>query len=196
MGRQAAFDGNEVLEKATQVFLRNGFRYTTIKDITEATGLQSGSIYSAFENKTGFYTEVIQYYTQKQIEILEACSKNSDTHLDAIKSFLITTSKNISDRTPYAHSLLVHGVFELSKSEKELRYYLQLKIHEIESRFYVLLVKAQGNNELTCNEDPIELARFLMTLYFGNCVLVQLNSSSKTVSDMIERLFKVLEFNG
>ena len=58
MGRLPAFEKDDVIDKASQVFLRNGFRRTTIKDITKATGLQPGSIYSAFENKSGLYTEV------------------------------------------------------------------------------------------------------------------------------------------
>lgn len=40
MGRLPAFERDDVIDKASQVFLRNGFRRTTIKDIAKATGLQ------------------------------------------------------------------------------------------------------------------------------------------------------------
>ena len=87
MGRQPAFERNDVLDKASQVFLRNGFKRTTIKDITKATGLQPGSIYSAFENKSGLYTEVIEHYTKGQVAYLDACDEQNDNGLDAIKAF-------------------------------------------------------------------------------------------------------------
>lgn len=83
MGRQAAFERKDVLDKASQVFLRNGYQRTTIKDITKATGLQPGSIYSAFENKSDLYTEVIEHYTKRQINILDACAETNDTNLEA-----------------------------------------------------------------------------------------------------------------
>lgn len=195
MGRQAAFERVEVLDKATEVFLSNGFQRTTIKDITKATGLQPGSIYSAFENKSGLYTEVIGHYTKQQISLLDLCVAESSTHLAALKTFFKLTNKSIANQTPDAHCLLVFGAFEIPKSEKELHYYVQLKIQEIESRIYVLLTKAQENNEIVCDEDPIELARFLMTLLFGHRVLAQLQPNAKTVDNTIDRVFQVLEIN-
>ena len=194
MGRQPAFERNDVLDKASEVFLRNGFQRTTIKDITKATGLQPGSIYSAFSNKSGLYTEVIEHYTKRQINILDACAEQNEKSLDALKSFFKMTGDCIVNKTPDAHCLLVYGAFEIPENEKELRYYVQLKLQEIESRIYVLLVKAQKNNEIVCDEDPIQLARFLMTLLFGHRVLAQLHASSDTINNTIDRVFTVLEY--
>ncbi len=194
MGRQPAFERDDVLDKASQVFLRNGFQRTTIKDITKATGLQPGSIYSAFENKSGLYTEVIEYYTKRQVAYLDACDEQNDNCLDALKAFFKMTGDSMSNRTPDAHCLLVYGAFEIPDDEKELRYYVQLKLQEIESRIYVLLVKAQKNSEIICEENPIELARFLMTLLFGHRVLAQLHASPETIDNTIDRVFQVLAF--
>ena len=194
MGRQPAFERKDVLDKASQVFLRNGFQRTTIKDITKATGLQPGSIYSAFENKSGLYTEVIEHYTKRQIAVLDTCANQNERSLDALKSFFTMTGDNVANKTPDAHCLLVYGAFEIPEDEKELRYYVQLKLQEIESRIYVLLVKAQENNEIVCDEDPIQLARFLMTLLFGHRVLAQLHASSETINNTIDRVFQVLEY--
>ena len=195
MGRQPAFEREDVLEKASEVFLRNGFQRTTIKDITKATGLQPGSIYSAFENKTGLYTEVIEHYTKRQIAVLDTFAENHDTSLEALKCFFKMTGDNIINRAPDAHCLLVYGAFEIPGHEKELRYYVQLKLQEIESRIYVLLVKAQENDEIVSDENPIELARFLMTLLFGHRVLAQLHASSDTIDSTIDKVFQFLEFN-
>ena len=193
MGRQPSFNRERVLNKATDVFLKRGFQGTTIKDITQATGLQPGSIYSAFENKTGLYTEVIQHYTDKQVSILENVCEKTDTHIGAIRAFFDSMGKSISSNSGDGHCLLVRGLFEVPESQKELRYYVQLKIHEIESRIYALLVKAKENNEIVPEENPIELARFLMTLLFGHRVLAQLKPSESTVNNTIERVFKIIE---
>ncbi len=193
MGRQPSFERKDIIDKASQVFLRNGFQRTTIKDITNATGLQPGSLYSAFENKSGLYTEVIEYYTKRQITFLDACEEQNDSSLGALKAFFKLTSSNIINHTPDAHCLLVYGVFEIPKREKNLRYYIQLKLQEIESHVYALLAKAQEKNEINCEENPVELARFLMTLLFGHRVLAQLHSNAETVDNTIERVFRFLE---
>ncbi len=193
MGRRPAFDRQDVLAKATQVFLTSGYQGTTIKDITNATGLQPGSIYSAFVNKEGLYAEVIEYYTGLQLGIFEKCCEKNTTHLGAIKDFFYLVAGNIEKQVPDAHCLLVQGAFEIPESEKQLRYYAQLKIQEIESRLYVELVRAQEDNEIVCEEDPIELVRFLMTLLFGHSVLARLQPSAATVINTIDRVFKYLQ---
>ncbi len=195
MGRPPSIKRNDVLDKASQVFLRNGFQRTTIKDITQATGLQPGSLYSAFENKSSLYTEVIDHYTKRQITFLDACEEQNDSSLEALKSFFKLTSDNIANQMPDAHCLLGYGAFEIPKDKKELCYYIQLKLQEIESRIYTLIVKAQENNEIKCDEKPVELARFLMTLLFGHRVLAQLHASATTVDATIDRVFQFLEYN-
>ncbi|MBT8113009.1 MAG: hypothetical protein KJO81_13195 [Gammaproteobacteria bacterium] len=70
---------------------------------------------------------------------------------------------------------------------------MQLKQQEIESQIYVLLVKAQENDEIIRNENPIELARFLITLLFSRRVLAQLHASPETIDNTIDRVFKYLE---
>lgn len=195
MGRKAAFDRRDVLAKATHVFITNGYQGTTIKDITYATGLQPGSIYAAFESKSNLYTEVIEYYTSLQLSILEKCCTKSSTHLGAIKDFFYLVAGNIAKHVPDAHCLLVQGALEIPESEKQLRYHIQLKIQEIESRLYVELVKAQEHNELVSEEDPIELVHYLMTLLFGYRVLACLKPSADTAANTIERVFRYLESN-
>ena len=192
MGRKAAFDKQDVLAKATQAFLLNGYQGTTIKDITNVTGLQPGSIYSAFVNKEGLYTEVVEYYTGMQLNIFEKCCKESNSHLGAVKDFFYLIAGDIAKRVPDAHCLLVQGALEIPESEKQLQYCIQLKIQEIESRLYVELVKAQEKNELADDEDPIELVRFLMTLLFGHRVLARLQPSASTATNTIDRVFKFL----
>ena len=193
MGRQAAYEREDVLDKASKVFLCNGFQHTTIKDITKATGLQPGSIYSAFENKNGLYTEVIEHFTKRQISILDTCVKQHSNSLQALRAFFKIVSENITHQTPDAHCILIFGAFEIPKNEKKLRNYIKLKLKEIESHIDVLLVKAQENNEILDSEKPNELASFLMALLCGYRVMARLQMSPDACDNFIEKMFQVLE---
>ena len=196
MGRQAAYERVDVLDKASKVFLRNGFKHTTIKDITKATGLQPGSIYSAFENKNGLYTEVIDHFTKRQISILDDCVKQNGNSIQALRAFFKIASENITHQTPDAHCILIFGAFEIPRNEKKLRYYIKLKLKEIEARIDTLLVKAQENNEILDSEKPNELASFLMALLCGYRVMGRLQMSPEASDKFVERMFQVLESKG
>ncbi|MCP4298102.1 MAG: helix-turn-helix transcriptional regulator, partial [Proteobacteria bacterium] len=51
MARPIEFDREEKLELAMNLFWQKGYQATSMKLLTEAMGLQPGSIYSAFRSK-------------------------------------------------------------------------------------------------------------------------------------------------
>jgi TetR/AcrR family transcriptional repressor of nem operon len=51
MARPQAFDQQQVLQNAMELFWRQSYASTSIRDLTEATKLQPGSLYGAFKSK-------------------------------------------------------------------------------------------------------------------------------------------------
>ncbi|MET8466379.1 TetR/AcrR family transcriptional regulator [Micromonospora zamorensis] len=48
-----------------EVFRTKGYEGTSMRDLAEATGLGSGSIYAAFGSKDGLYLAVLDLYRQR-----------------------------------------------------------------------------------------------------------------------------------
>jgi AcrR family transcriptional regulator len=61
-GRPRDFDINEVLERAMQLFWRNGYLGTSISDLTAAMGISRASLYAAFGNKETLYAKALDRY--------------------------------------------------------------------------------------------------------------------------------------
>jgi TetR/AcrR family transcriptional repressor of nem operon len=61
MARKRAFNIDEVLIQATNVFAQYGYAGTSIDQLVEATGLQRGSIYQTFGNKAGLFREAFTH---------------------------------------------------------------------------------------------------------------------------------------
>jgi len=62
MARQREFDEDKVLDALRDVFWENGYDGTSYSDIMAATGLQKGSLYSAFGDKRALYQKAIARY--------------------------------------------------------------------------------------------------------------------------------------
>ncbi len=62
MARSRSFDEAEILNRAMHVFRRHGYARVSIKQLEEATGLTSGSLYNAFGDKDGLYRAAIAHY--------------------------------------------------------------------------------------------------------------------------------------
>ena len=62
MARPREFDRDQVVDRAVEVFWRNGFAATSIRDLVEATGLNRGSLYHTFGDKAGLFEAALERY--------------------------------------------------------------------------------------------------------------------------------------
>lgn len=78
-GRPREFDIDAALDKAICVFRQRGYHATSINDVSEATGLTTGSLYKAFNDKQGlFITALDRYICQRKHRVDQVtCSAKS-----------------------------------------------------------------------------------------------------------------------
>lgn len=97
MGRKKLYSDEDTLGKLLTTFYKTGFGGTSITDLTEATGLLRGSLYSTFGSKLGMFLETLKYSITKSddktlklviIAILELASYN-----DEVKKLVIDYMK-------------------------------------------------------------------------------------------------------
>jgi len=63
-GRPRAFDPDTALDRALDVFWRQGYEGTTMADLTEAMGINRPSLYAAFGNKQELFQRVLDRYLE------------------------------------------------------------------------------------------------------------------------------------
>jgi AcrR family transcriptional regulator len=63
-GRPRSFDGDVALDRALEVFWRQGYEGTAISDLTKAIGINAPSLYNAFGNKEQLFVKVLDRYAE------------------------------------------------------------------------------------------------------------------------------------
>jgi TetR/AcrR family transcriptional regulator, copper-responsive repressor len=66
-GRPREFDEKEALHKAMMVFWRNGYRGTSLDDLTQALEINRPSLYAAFKDKETLFLRVVDHYVEQTI---------------------------------------------------------------------------------------------------------------------------------
>jgi AcrR family transcriptional regulator len=62
-GRPRSFDRDAALERAMQLFWRQGYEATSLHDLTAAMGINPPSLYAAFGDKEHLFMEAVERYT-------------------------------------------------------------------------------------------------------------------------------------
>lgn len=87
MARQKKYIESEVIEKAMNLFWRNGYETTSVRMLEKEMGINQFSMYASFGNKQGVFIESIKCYQKKaRVELIEKL-KNSSNGTNDIKQY-------------------------------------------------------------------------------------------------------------
>ena len=86
MARKKEYIEDKVIEKAMQLFWRNGYETTSMKMLEQEMGINKFSIYSSFGSKNGVFLESIKCYKKKLSNILDKL-ENSNNGLKGIEQY-------------------------------------------------------------------------------------------------------------
>ncbi|WP_418135168.1 TetR/AcrR family transcriptional regulator [Psychromonas sp. GE-S-Ul-11] len=89
MPRKKSYEDNHVIEKATQLFWRNGYHNTSMSLLESTMGINKFSIYASFGSKQGVFIASLQAYRALHSPAIIKL-KQSDQGLMAIKAFFMT----------------------------------------------------------------------------------------------------------
>jgi AcrR family transcriptional regulator len=90
-GRPRDFDRTTVLRKAIEVFWERGYEGTSMKDLTEAMGIASASIYACFGSKEALFREAMVLYTAMEGQVPRVPLREERPTRDAIRAMLEAT---------------------------------------------------------------------------------------------------------
>ena len=98
VGRPRNFDIDAALETATHVFWEKGYDGASMKDLTEAMGINSPSLYSVFGDKKGLYIQTIQrYMNNDSCAPMDAFESEADME-KAVRAFMKAALDNATQQ--------------------------------------------------------------------------------------------------
>jgi len=86
-GRPRSFEHQEVLDRALELFWRNGYRATTTRELEQHLGLSQSSIYNAFGSKRGLLLAALTSYEDRITSELLVPLEAAENGLDGVDQF-------------------------------------------------------------------------------------------------------------
>lgn len=163
VGRPRGFDPDTALDAAIDTFWRHGYEGTGLTELTAAMGISRPALYRAFGDKAALFGVALERYITQNMAYVEAALAEP-TAREVAEAFLTGNAAAVTTPGRPAGCLSVQGMvtdeadaFALLAGNRKL----------IQRRLSDRFTQAISDGDLPADEDPEELARFLITLATG-----------------------------
>jgi AcrR family transcriptional regulator len=182
-GRPRAFDVEEALDRALQLFWRHGYEGTSLAMLTEAMEINVPSLYAAFGNKEELFRKALErYLTAPASYMTEALLEPTAR---AVAEKIMSGSINlVTHPNNPGGCLLVQGAMATGPQGMPVRQELSGVRTLGEERIRERLERAKSEGDLPPDADTSNLARFLMTMNCGFAVQAAGGATREQLEDV------------
>lgn len=193
MPRPREFEEDQVLDAAIECFWQRGLEATSVRNLSEATGLNQPSLYNAFGDKRQLFARSLERYAAKSMRARIARLEKAHAPADAIRAFFRELIKrSLTDRDRRG-CLIVNSALEVAPHDAALRRAIEGYLVEIESFFLRCLQKARDDGSLTSGHDVRDLARQFLGLLLGLRVAARSRPQRELLEGMVRPALAVLK---
>ncbi|MGC4943841.1 TetR/AcrR family transcriptional regulator [Kribbella sp. DT2] len=188
-GRPRTFDENEALERAVEVFWRQGYEGTSITDLTSAMGVNKPSLYAVYGGKADLFRRAIAHYAEHDMAYAQAALREQ-TALDVVRRFLHDNVIALTRDDKPAGCLSIQGGLSCSADNQDVAQFLAASRLGGEKAF---ADRFRAAPELPAGTDPDALARLLMIVSEGQAVHASAGVSRADLQQSADLALKGIE---
>lgn len=164
MGRARSFDNQDILERATRLFWRNGYNGTSMRELVEATGLAKASLYNAFGNKEEIFKSVLNYYIeQKQTRTLAPLAKDVPAR-DALLAYFDNIVRMTMENQQTPGCLLVNTATEQGIHDQSMRALVDRGMSRTETKLAQTVARGIADGSISAEVNPEEAGFCLVSV--------------------------------
>ncbi|REG86639.1 TetR/AcrR family transcriptional regulator [Marinomonas pollencensis] len=189
MRKNAKFDRDQVVDKATNLYWEKGFHATSMRNLQDVIDMRPGSIYATFGSKEGLFKEALIRYTEQSLALLQACRRDAASPIEGLKRFIKKIVIDSQTNAPNGMCMLAKTVAELGDENAELLAQAKQSLQRLEGEFEVLIADAQAIQEVADTKSAHELARHIQIQISGLRVYAKTHGPEAPLDSLIDDLF-------
>ena len=156
MPRKPNYDRNELIDRARDLFWKQGWAGTSLKDLEVSLQIKPGSFYAAFGSKDALFELALEKYVTDGLVRLNALAEQLGP-LRALQWFPAIVTEN--DAAPAKACMLSKTFLELHARNHPLADKAHQHLLTMEKQFAALFAQAQAAGEIDKARDPAQFAR-------------------------------------
>lgn len=190
MSRVKEFDENAVLQRAMELFWKQGYEKTSMNELVEYMGIHRKSLYDTFGDKHALYLKAIDRYSQLSARALKAEAFRAQTAKQALQNIFDFFIDGNEDR--HWGCFFVNAATEMAPRDKEVKELTEGAFTQTERFLAEIITKGQQSGEFSSAFSSEDMAEFLQNILLGLRVLVRASAPKEKMHNIAANFLKLL----
>jgi TetR/AcrR family transcriptional repressor of nem operon len=188
-GRPRAFDADEALTQARDLFWTRGYANTSIQDLVDELNVQRGSLYAAFGDKHSLYLQAVDLYAREMRERLERALATGPVLPTLRRMLLNPAALTGADPQRQGHRrgcLLGNTAAQLQPDDVSTTALVAAAYDAVLDVLTDAFTRAQLTGEVTTASTPTAQAQLALLLFQGAALVGRAQLDSSRYADGID----------
>lgn len=186
--RNPEFTKETILKKSGALFNTNGYKATSISEITDATGFTKGAIYRHFESKDELERETLAYLSSILFQRLGEVIKTEKTAGDKLRTIFKFFESYISNPPLKGGCPLLNAAIEADDAHPGLRKEALKTLAMLRESLIRILQKGIEYHQIKPDIDKNFYAALIIATLEGGIMMSKLEGNDNDIRNMIEHL--------
>jgi TetR/AcrR family transcriptional repressor of nem operon len=180
MARPKAFNKDDALAAAMEVFWRTGYERASLDVLLKAMGISKQSLYDTFGDKRALYLKALGHYREQTLASMRTLFASVASTRDGFSRLLLGLSAE-SDEQHARGCLMLSANLERETSDAVIAQFLRENQAAVEKIFADAIAEGQARRELSKALEPQSLARFFAVTIQGMRAMARLKSDRRAL---------------
>ncbi len=193
MGRPKQYERTDLLDRAVELFRRQGFNGTSTAELVAELGVNRKSMYAEFGSKQELFEATLEHYQRKHLTNVLAPLEAPDAGVDAIRG-AFTDYATASEGWFHGRGcLMCNTAVERGPLDPASGKYVTAYLARITRAFRNALENGKNQGDLDATADLDELAAFFTTALIGVAACIraeappaQLHAASRVTTSVLD----------
>jgi TetR/AcrR family transcriptional repressor of nem operon len=193
MSRPKQYNRTELLDRAVELFRRQGFNGTSTAELVAELGVNRKSMYAEFGSKQELFEATLEHYDRNHLTRVLAPIEADDAGVDSIRRAFIGYASASEGWFQGRGCLMCNTAVERAALDPASGRFAAAYLDRITRAFRNALENGTRAGELAATADLDELAAFLTTMLIGVAASIraeapseQLHATSRAVSTFLD----------
>lgn len=192
MGRRRAFQEDDVVAAAMELFWRDGYEHTSVDDVIAQAGISKSSFYSAFAGKHDLLVRALGRYGETWMAgLFEPMSRPGAGRAEIEEAFA-TLATRFAGPMAGQGCLMTNCAIDVAPHDQVLQRHTRLLRGAFEAAMTGAVARGQADGTITKSESAAALARVLVNALNGMSVYAKLDPDPDEMREIAWLSLKIL----